>query len=145
MSAKKGLTSIKPPQERSSIDLVDKCESMMKEAYEFILHFPKYQQHSLGADIRGTMGRLLYLVHRCARRFHKKTTLEDLVVEIDYLRSQVRVAYNSKYIDPAKYISWAQMNDEIGRMIGGWHRSLSEKPAAQRGGKTARSDGYASR
>ena len=113
-----------PPKERSSLDLVSKCEEMMSHAYEFIRHFPKHQQHSLGADIRDTMTRLLHLVYRCARRFYKKTTLEDLIVEIDFLRSQVRVAYNSRYIDRKKYTSWAKMNDEIGRMIGGWYKKI---------------------
>ncbi|MDK2751211.1 diversity-generating retroelement protein Avd [Vreelandella aquamarina] len=124
---------IQPPKERSSLDLVDKCEEMMGQAYEFIRHFPKHQQHSLGADIRETMTRLLHLVYRCARRFHKKTTLEDLIVEIDFLRSQVRVAYNSRFIDVKKYTKWAAMNDEIGRMIGGWYKRLQEANEKGRG------------
>jgi len=96
----------------------------MSHAYEFIRHFPKYQQHSLGSDIRDTMTNLLRLVYRCARRFYKKTTLEDLIVEIDLLKSQVRTAYKSRYIDKKKYINWAKMNDEIGRMIGGWYKKI---------------------
>lgn len=119
-------SATQPPKERSSLDLVNKCEEMMSQAYEFIRHFPKHQQHSLGADIRDTMTRLLHLVYRCARRFYKKTTLEDLIIEIDFLRSQVRVAYTSRYIDKKKYTNWAKMNDEIGRMIGGWYKSLQE-------------------
>lgn len=137
--------AMKPPKERSSIDLVDKCEDMMSSAYEFIRHFPRYQQQALGVDIRKTMTRLLHAVHRCARKFYKKTTLEDLIVEIDFLRSQVRTAYNAKYIDIKKYTKWAKMNDEIGRMIGGWHKKIlarieedeARKQAEKRRGRTS--------
>ncbi|MGO2878526.1 MAG: diversity-generating retroelement protein Avd [Halomonas sp.] len=121
----------KPPKERNSLDLVDKCEGMMGHAYEFVRHFPKHQQHALGADIRTTMTNLLRLVYRCARRFYKKTTLEDLIIEIDLLRSQVRIAYNSRYIDKKKYTNWAIMNDEIGRMIGGWHKNIQATMEAE--------------
>lgn len=127
----------KPPKERNSLDLVDKCESMMGCAYEFVRHFPKHQQHSLGADIRNTMTNLLRLVYRCARRFYKKTTLEDLIIEIDLLRSQVRIAYSSRYIDKKKYTNWAIMNDEIGRMIGGWYKNIQSAMDADKGRKSA--------
>ena len=59
----------------------------------------------------------------CNKRYHKKTTLTDLDAELDVLRSQVRTAFSLQYIDLKKYEHWARMNDELGRMIGGWMKS----------------------
>jgi len=62
----------------------------------------------------------------CNKRYHKKTTLQDLDAELDLLRCQVRAAKALGYLDIRKYEHWAKLNDEIGRMIGGWIKSMSE-------------------
>lgn len=112
------------PRERDPLILAVKMREMMGVGYEILAYIPKYQKHALGADIRNTMTTMLRLTYRLARRYHKKTTLEDLIIEVDVLKSQVLLASESRYIDAKKHARWAKLNDEIGRIVGGWKRRI---------------------
>ena len=96
---------------------------MMAYAYPALAQFPKVEKPSLAADIRASIRALLRLVIVCNKKYYKKTTLQELDVELDLLRSCVRVAFNLHCLSPKKYEVWSKMNDEIGRMIGGWIKS----------------------
>lgn len=99
------------------------CEELIRFSYDAIRNFPKFERHVFGAEIRQTLWRMLRMIIICNKRYHKKTTLTDLDAELDVLRSQVRMAFNFRYIDTRKYESWSRRNDELGRMIGGWIKS----------------------
>lgn len=103
-----------------------KVEAMIEYGHVAVRQFPKMERHVLGAEIRHTMWSLLRFVVVCNKRYHKKTTLQDLDAELDLLRCQVRTAKALGYLDFKKYEHWAKLNDEIGRMIGGWIKSMSE-------------------
>lgn len=102
-----------------------KCEAMIEYGHVAIRQFPKMERHVLGAEIRTTMWQILRLIVVCNKRYHKKTTLQELDAEIDLLRSQVRMAKNLGHLDFKKYENWSTLNDEIGRMLGGWVKSIS--------------------
>lgn len=111
----------------SDLAIRQKIEDMMVYAYQAIKQFPKSEKFSLGADIRSTMSSLLKLVIRCNKRYTKKTTMQDLDIELDSLRGLVRVAHELKFIPFNKYANWSRMLDEIGKMIGGWFKSIQYK------------------
>lgn len=102
-----------------------KCESMIEYGYVALRQFPKFETHVLAAEMRHSMWALLRLIVVCNKRFHKKTTLQELDGELDLLRCQVRMAKELGYLDFKKYEHWAKLNDEIGRMLGGWLASLN--------------------
>ena len=102
-----------------------KCEDMIEYGYIALRQFPKFERHVLSAEIRSTMWQVLRLIIICNRRYHKKTTMQELDASLDLLRCQVRTAYRLKYLDTRKYELWARHMDEVGRMIGGWFKSLS--------------------
>ncbi|WP_269497167.1 diversity-generating retroelement protein Avd [Castellaniella sp. S9] len=102
-----------------------RCEAMIRYGHTAIRQFPKMERHVLGAEIRHTMWAILRLIVICNRRYHKKTTLQDLDAELDLLRAQVRLAKEMGYLDFKKYEHWAKLNDEIGRMVGGWVKSFA--------------------
>lgn len=107
-----------------------KCEAMIEYGHTAIRQFPKIERHVLGAEIRHTMWSILRLIVICNRRYHKKTTLQDLDAELDLLRAQVRMAKNMKYLDFRRYENWARLNDELGRMVGGWVKSFTSSNRA---------------
>ncbi|MFY9328507.1 MAG: diversity-generating retroelement protein Avd [Georgfuchsia sp.] len=115
----------------SDLLIRQKCEAMIEYGYIALRQFPKYERHVLGADIRATLWRLLRLIVICHKRYHKKTTLQDLDAELDILRSQVRIAKSMAYLDFQKYEHWAKLNDEIGRMLGGWLKGQREVANSQ--------------
>lgn len=91
-----------------------------------LLQFPRTERHMLCADIQITTRDLQRLVSRCKKRYYKKTTLEDMDIELDLLREMVSESFESRYINVHKYEVWSRHIDEIGRMIGGWIRSLKK-------------------
>ena len=101
-----------------------KCEEMITYGYVALRQFPKAERHVLSQEIRSAMWGLLRLIVVCNRRYHKKTTMQDLDAELDLLRAQVRLAKGLGYLPFKKYETWSRMLDEIGRMIGGWFGSL---------------------
>ena len=100
-----------------------KIEDMMVYAYPALAQFPKSEKYSIVVEIKTSMHRMLELAIICNKRYYKKTTLQELDVELDMLRSYVRLSFNLRFLPPKKYEFWAKLNDEIGRMLGGWIRS----------------------
>jgi len=119
-------TDPKPDTPPRVTDLLirQKCEAMIVYGYVALRQFPKFERHVLAAEIRVSMLGLLRLIVVCNKRYHKKTTLQDLDAELDLLRCQVRLGKELGYLDFQKYETWAKLNDEIGRMIGGWIKSM---------------------
>lgn len=103
-----------------------KCEAMIEYGHAAVRQFPKMERHVLGAEMRRTMWAVLRLIVICNKRYHKKTTLQELDGELDLLRSQVRIAMSMGYLDFKKYEHWARLNDEIGRMLGGWVKAFAD-------------------
>jgi len=97
---------------------------MIEYGHTAVRNFPKSERHVLAAEIRRAMWGLLRLVVVCNKRYHKKTTMQDLDAELDLLRCQIRVAANLGFLEFRRYEHWAKLNDEIGRMIGGWIKSI---------------------
>lgn len=126
-------TQVKPEVAPKPTDLLvrQKCEAMIQYGYVALRQFPTFERHVLAAEIRTSMLGLLRLIVVCNKRYHKKTTLQDLDAELDLLRCQVRLAKELGYLDFKKYETWAKLNDEIGRMVGGWIKSLAPSPMGE--------------
>lgn len=103
-----------------------KCEDMIAYGYVALQQFPKAEKHTLAADIKRSMFRLLELVIICNKKYYKKTTMQELDVELDVLRSYVRLAMMLKFLSFHKYEVWSGYLNEIGKMIGGWLKSLKD-------------------
>jgi hypothetical protein len=110
-------------QDQHFLPIGQSIERMIVMADEALEQFPRLHKPILGKQIEGSIWRLLELVTRAGRRYHKKTTLEDAVIELDMLRSKLRTAFNRKIITPGRYQAWARLNNEIGIELGGWYRS----------------------
>ena len=109
-----------------------------EKIYEMILYgnpkltgFPRTERYVLAGDIRRSMYAALELAVRLEKKYYKKTTLQELDVELDVLRHLVRLAADKKlYPNQApclpfkKYEHWAKLLDEIGKMIGGYIKAV---------------------
>lgn len=102
-----------------------KCEAMIEYGYVALRQFPAFERHVLAAEMRSSMWGLLKLIVVCNKKYFKKTTMQELDAELDLLRCQVRIAKQLGYLDFKKYEHWSSLNDEIGRMLGGWLKSLA--------------------
>ena len=77
----------------------EKCREMLLYGYQAIKQFPKHEKHVLGAEIRLSMLQLQRLIVTAFKRYHKKTTLTDLDIELAILKRRVRLAKDLHYID----------------------------------------------
>jgi len=108
------------------LKIYQKLQDMLHYAEDCCLNqFPKHQRYVLAARIRDNIDLLLELCITANKRYYKKTTMQDMDIQPEMLRARVRLAYQLRILPDRKYENWSQMLDEIGRMIGGWIRSLN--------------------
>lgn len=96
-----------------------------------LVQFPKIEKFILAAQIRESMYRLFSLSVTVEKKYFKKTTLQEMDVELDILRHMIRLAADKKLypgqmpcLPFKKYEVWAKLLDEIGRMLGGYMKSI---------------------
>lgn len=104
--------------------LAQKCEDMILYGYQALQQFPKSEKHTLAAEIKRSMMQIQRLIITANLRYYKKNTLEELDTEKAVLMSYLRLARRLGFLPPKKYEVWVAMLEEIGRMIGGWFKSI---------------------
>lgn len=109
------------------LEIAQKTEEMIAFGYRQLKHFPKSERHVLSQELRASMWRLLRLTIICSKRYHKKTTLQDLDAELEILRREVRLAKDLGYLPFKAYEGWARQLAEIGRMVGGWLKGVRSR------------------
>jgi hypothetical protein len=60
-------------------------------------------------------------------KIEKLPILEKTSLKLNLLRVLLRLCKEVKVIDNKKYIEWQEIIDEIGRMLGGWIKSVKER------------------
>lgn len=109
----------------SGFILLEKFEVAIENIYIILRQFPKHEKHAFAADIKQTAWNLYRLIVEYVRKYHKKTTLNRMDVELDVLKAQIRMAHKRfKYIPFDKYQRISEKLVEVGRMIGGLHKSV---------------------
>lgn len=99
-------------------------EELGAYTHQVLFQFPKYEKFVLCARIRGVVDEIIRLIVRAGKRYHKKTTLQDLDIEVEFFRSLIRKAHSLKYINTRRYGVWISHVNEVGRMVGGWIGSV---------------------
>jgi len=71
---------------------------------------------------------ILALIVEVNKRQYRKTALTELDVAHEVLRHLVEFSYRRmRYIDHKKYSIWMDKINEVGRLLGGWKKSQSER------------------
>ena len=111
----------------------EKIYEMIRYGSPALTQFPKSERYELAAKIRARMYSLLEYAVIVEKKYYKKNTLQDMDVELDVLRHLVRLAADRNLYPKSapclpfkKYEYWARLLDEIGRMIGGYMKSLKQ-------------------
>ena len=72
------------------------------------------------------MDLILERIIEANKKYYKKTTLQELDVAVEKLKAYVRLSYNLGFLPPKKYEIWSGLVAEIGRMVGGWIKSVKK-------------------
>lgn len=95
---------------------------------EVLNKFPKAQRHILGAKCAEYTLEILELTLAAAQTTEgreKATSLRQASVKLDTLKLLIRLCKNCKCISNAAYLQMESQLQEIGRMLGGWSKSVS--------------------
>jgi L-lactate utilization protein LutC len=105
----------------------------------YLNHFPSHEKHGLALKIRQTAYDMYDFIVEAQKRYHKKTTLTNLDIKHEQLRMQVRLAFELSYfghpktekisvqkLNAKRYLVISASIDEIGKIIGGWIKSLKQ-------------------
>ena len=113
--------------------LRQKIGDMVKYGYPITMGFGrKYRE--LGDQMRRSMLDMYRYSVEIDKKYYKKTTAQNLDVELAVLRGLVRMAaekenFGQKFTPPLsrhQYETWARLNKEIGRLLGGYIKSLKQ-------------------
>lgn len=117
---------------KNPLILQTKFEEIQHYTHEALMQFPKKERFLLCAEIKTAVDVTMHNIIRMKLKYYKKTTLQDIDVEIDYLRTLVREANSFGYISHGKLGEWVGHLDEAGRILGGLVRLYKDKAAAQK-------------
>lgn len=109
------------------LKILQKIFDMMVYAYGALSQYPKSEKFALVTDIKRSMDTLLSRCIEAQKKYYKKTTLQDMDVEVMKLRAYIRLSKSLGYLPMKKYEIWAGMLVEIGKMLGGWLKSVNGK------------------
>ena len=109
-----------------------KIYDMILYAYPALEQMPKAQKFSLAQDMKHCIDKIMRLTISANKKYTKRTTLQELDVEVAALKVYLRIAYDLRYLPPKKYEVWSGMMVEIGKMVGGWIRSQREAAEPQK-------------
>lgn len=110
----------------NELKILQRCYDMIEYGYIALRQFPRSERHTLAAEIKASMYELLKLIIRANKRYFKKTTLQDMDVELENLRYLVRLSNSLGFLPFNRYEQWSRLLDELGRMLGGWFKSIKK-------------------
>ena len=114
-------------RDTTSFIIKEKIADMMKYGKQAVANFPRRERQTAD-EIRRSMLTMYRLSIMVEKKYYKKTTLQELDIELDVLRHLIRLAQDRDYygrnVAPPlpfkKYEYWSGMLSEIGRIIGGY-------------------------
>lgn len=120
-----------PAKKPQPFYLREKTEEMVHYSYPIISSFPR-KDRELGDELKQCVLTIYRLSIEIDKRIFKKTTTQNFDVELAVLRGLVRLAANKnihggKFPPPLtmhQYEVWSRYNDEIGRLLGGYLKTL---------------------
>lgn len=104
----------------------------IKEGYliwmGIVPHIPKAARYTTAARIENKYLDLLELTHTTyfSEKEKKTERLSECILSLDTLKFLITVAWEAKFISHKQYEETATRLDEVGKMLGGWKKSLVE-------------------
>jgi len=111
---------------QNELPIVQKIYDFYKLFYWQIDHLPKKSREVLTRKIEQLILELLELASIAGFSSSKLQYLNRVSIKLDLMKVLVRMLYELKTINQPKYIELEKQLQEIGRMLGGWIKSLKE-------------------
>jgi hypothetical protein len=112
--------------EHSKDTVVAKAYDLLKICLPMLEGLPRSQKFTLGDRIQNHLSDLLEMLTEAyyIPPAEKRPILQKVNIRLDVLRHYFHLCYERGHYNSLKYKDYAQRIDEIGRMVGGWLKSL---------------------
>jgi hypothetical protein len=116
----------KPPPNQFSLSLIQKLVQIYELWHGFLPLFPKNSRYTLGVKIDSLFLEVIELIIKASYsdKVEKLVSLTSGSLKLDLLKFFLQIAWDIKSLDNKKYILLSEKLDEIGKMLGGWIRSI---------------------
>lgn len=110
----------------SNETIVQKAYDLLRYTIPMLNKFPRSQRFTLADRIQNSLTELLEELIRAyySPAARKKELLQQVNIRLEILRHHFRLCYDLGLYSSLKYKEFAERLDEIGRMTGGWLKSL---------------------
>jgi hypothetical protein len=110
------------------IPIFKKAYDLYKLFYGYRNVMSKQDRYSIWQRCDGLMLEVLENIMAAGQmaKGEKLSTLERASVKLNFLRIFIRLMHETKGIDMKKYLALQEPIDEIGRMLGGWMKSVRQ-------------------
>jgi len=111
----------------TDIPITKELYELYKLFYIYSATFPKKDRYTLGAKCETYIIATLELLLEasCIHKGKKLDLIKKANIKFDALKIFIRLLKDLNIIDIKKYLKLQEKIQEIGKMLGGWHRSLS--------------------
>ncbi|MFA4872083.1 MAG: diversity-generating retroelement protein Avd [Patescibacteria group bacterium] len=115
-------------EEIYNMPLFKKAYEFYKKLYEFRKIAPKQDKYAIFEKSENITLEILegILIANQSPKPERITALKLVSVKLNMLRIFVRLMKDTRALDLKKYITLEEMINEIGKMLGGWLRSLNQ-------------------
>jgi hypothetical protein len=109
------------------ISIIKNVYNFYRELHLAVREFPKSERHALGEKFEVTALELLecLLDAGALPKSEKSQRLFRASTKLNILRVFIRLGKDIRAFDEKKYLGFQADLDEIGRMLGGWRRSVA--------------------
>ena len=106
--------------------LSQKTTTLYLQLSTFAIKLPKFDRYSLGLKIDNTCLILIENIISAeqALPIFKDKPLQEAGVKCEILKILLRLALEKKLLKETNYFSYSESLIEIGKMLGGWRKSL---------------------
>lgn len=111
----------------TEIPIIKNLYELYKIFYSYSVLFPKKDKYTLGSKCEMYIITTLELLLEasCAYREEKLELIKKANIKFDALKLFIRLLKDLDIIDDKKYFELQKRIQEIGKMLGGWQRSLN--------------------
>lgn len=110
-------------KETETLKILQKIEDFADYAYPALKQFPKAERYNIVADIKRSLDIMAHRAIEAEKKYYKKTTLQELDVEVAYMRILVKRSFRLGFLPEKKKNVMLDYLSEIGKMLGGWMKT----------------------
>ncbi len=113
-------------QEIHDTQVFQKSYDLYKGLHGLIKKYPKGDQHSLGEKTKNEILGLIEAITKAghAKKEWKLPQIEQAIIKLELTKIFIRLGHDTHCLNEKQYLIIQERIQEIGRMLGGWKRSI---------------------